>query len=160
MRATLLAVVAACALLAGPSAAPAAAQSATLRFQIIEADGFTATDPAIADVQKVLSELFRFRGYRLAAEAVIRASGGFSQQVAAVNGQVYTISGDGAGFVGEGHRAAGQFYIDGLTLWTDETSVVLQTSLTMPVGQTVVVGSAKPSGEAPTLILVVKPVAP
>ena len=45
----------------------------TLRFQLIEADGFTESDPAIADVTDALGSLFRFEGYRLAGEAVVRA---------------------------------------------------------------------------------------
>jgi hypothetical protein len=42
-----------------------------LHFQIIEADGTTRTDTAIAPVEAQLRKLFRFQGYKLLAEASI-----------------------------------------------------------------------------------------
>jgi hypothetical protein len=71
-------------------------ESVTLRFQIIHADGFTETDPAIEDVSGVLRSLFRFRGYRLAAESVVRVTAGahFSQKTVDSDGAEYVIEGD------------------------------------------------------------------
>ncbi|MFQ5538400.1 MAG: hypothetical protein ACE5GJ_13225 [Gemmatimonadota bacterium] len=37
-----------------------------LTFQLVEADGFSGTDPAIAEVEKELRKVFDFKGYRLA----------------------------------------------------------------------------------------------
>jgi hypothetical protein len=134
-----------------------AAQSPVLRFQIVEADGFTETDPAIADVRDALRELFRFRGYRLAAEAVIRVNGGsFSQDVATTSGPTYRLTAEHVALIRGDGPQAGNVSINNLGLWIGEDQRVLQTSLTVPVGQTVVVGSARPSNSGPTLILVVR----
>lgn len=139
------------------AAAPAAAQSPVLRFQIIEADGFTETDPAIADVREALADLFRFRGYRLAAEAVIRVNGGeFRQDLAMPDGGVYHINADHVALIRGDGPEAGNVQIRELGLWVGNSQQVLRTSLTVPVGQTVVVGSARPTNDGPTLILVVR----
>lgn len=45
-----------------------------LHFQLIEADGFTDTDPAIAPVEAQLRKVFQFKGYRLMGEAVVGAT--------------------------------------------------------------------------------------
>jgi hypothetical protein len=47
-----------------------------LRFQLIEANGFTDSDPAIADVEAELRKVFQFRGYRLGGEAVVTVTDG------------------------------------------------------------------------------------
>jgi hypothetical protein len=134
-----------------------AAQSPVLRFQIVEADGFTETDPAIADVRDALRELFRFRGYRLAAETVIRVNGGsFSQDVATTSGPTSRLTAEHVALIRGDGPQAGNVSINNLGLWIGEDQRVLQTSLTVPVGQTVVVGSARPSNSGPTLILVVR----
>lgn len=52
------------------------AATLVFRFQIIEADGFTGTDSAIAGVEQSLRELFRFSGYRLVNEIVVSAREG------------------------------------------------------------------------------------
>ncbi len=45
-----------------------------LHFQLIEADGFTESDPRIAQVEDQLRRLFPFQGYRLAGEATVTAT--------------------------------------------------------------------------------------
>lgn len=47
-----------------------------LHVQVIEADGFTGRDTAIADIEQTLRQTFRYRGYRLAGEAHIQAREG------------------------------------------------------------------------------------
>jgi len=47
-----------------------------LRFQIIEADGFSGRDAAIAEVEEELRGLLRYEGYRLVAESVLRVREG------------------------------------------------------------------------------------
>ena len=140
-----------------PQALEAQEPAVLLRFQIIEADGFTETDPAIADVREVLAELFRFRGYRLAAEAVVRAgSGRFRQRVAGTEGRTFSITGH-ASARGTDSRTATQVMLGELTLWVSDSSPVLETAVTVPVGQTVVLGTARPRADQPVLILVVRP---
>lgn len=141
---------------------PAEAQTVVLRFQVIEADGFTETDPAIGDVRQVLQELFRFRGYRLAAETVIRVGGGGFQQQMAGNDGVFHIAAGNVFQLEDGGTGTArptstpQIAIRELSLWVGDGVRVLETSLTVPIGQTVVVGSAKPAGDGPVLILVVR----
>ncbi len=47
-----------------------------LDVQVIEADGFTTRDTAIAAIEQTLRETFRYRGYRLVGEARIQAREG------------------------------------------------------------------------------------
>jgi hypothetical protein len=47
-----------------------------LHVQVVEADGFTGRDSAIADIEQTLRQTFRYRGYRLAGEAYIQAREG------------------------------------------------------------------------------------
>ena len=136
-------------------------ESVLLRFQIIHADGFTETDPAIADVSEVLRELFRFRGYRLAAESVVRVTAGadFRQTTADGDGVEYVIEGN-ANMRGDNRSNSVRLGVNLLRSVPGpdgRTTQLIQTSLTVPVGQTVVVGSARTSPDVPTVILVVRP---
>lgn len=145
------------ALLALPSTGDAQAQSVILSFQVIEADGFTERDPAIEDVRQTLQELFRFRGYRLAAEAVIRVShGSFSQKLATADGAAYHIGADQVVLVEAESAGAPTIALSDLALHVTNGDRLISTSLRVPVGQTVVVGSGRPSSDGPTLILVVR----
>lgn len=47
-----------------------------LHVQVIEADGFSGRDSAIADIEQTLRQTFRYSGYRLAGEAHIQAREG------------------------------------------------------------------------------------
>lgn len=47
-----------------------------LDVQVIEANGFTSRDSAIADIEPTLRQTFRYRGYRLAGEARVQAREG------------------------------------------------------------------------------------
>lgn len=127
-----------------------------LRFQIIEADGFTETDPAIEDVQAALQDLFRFRGYRLVAEVVAqtRAPGSLEQRVVAGQEQAYRISAQLERVISSDAGTAVELSVRLATLGN---STVISTSLTVPSGQTVVVGSARAQAGGNPLILVVRP---
>jgi hypothetical protein len=137
-------------------------ESVLLRFQIIQADGFTETDASIADVSQVLRELFRFRGYRLAAESVVRVTSGaeFRQTTSDSDGVEYIIEGN-AMMRGDGRsdsvRLGVQLYRDRARPDGPPLVHLIQTALTVPVGQTVVVGSARTAPDMPTIILVVRP---
>jgi hypothetical protein len=136
----------------------ARAQSVTLRFQIIEADGFTETDSAIADVREALRELFRFRGYRLATETLIRVDDGhFSQNFPTAGEVQYSITAKHV-MLANDSAGAKNVNIRDLGLWAGSDDQILTTSLTVPVGQTVVVGATRMrKTDAPVLILVVRP---
>lgn len=121
-----------------------------LRFQIIEADGFTDPDPRIADVTEELAKLFQFRGYRLAGEALVTATDGarFSQTLSAGDG-VYRVEG-------------GVFWVQGSTLRLDSVELfapgmgtVLTTTVNIRPGQTLVLGSSSTQRATSTLLLTV-----
>jgi len=129
-----------------------------LRFQIIEADGFTNSDPAIADVEAALQDVFRFRGYRLVGESLVQSEvpGNVTQQIV---GRV----GNQAGVPFMIHARLNRL-LQGDSARAVSMDVELQggtaqlgTSLTVPSGQTVVVGTAQSRQDGHTFILVVRP---
>ncbi len=136
--------------------APATVQ---LRFQVIEADGFSGTDADIADVEGALRELFRFRGYRLAADGMLSGTARSTVRQALGGGgndqDRYFIEATIGDVTLDGDRSV-------VTLQT-ELSVgrygrVLQSGISVPNGQTVVLGSARPDPSQGAIILVVRPV--
>jgi len=127
-----------------------------LHFQLIEADGFTEQDLAIADVRDALDALFRFEGYRLAAETQLAmVEGTRASQPIAGSARPYSLAAtllsvrvhdDGGGSVTVMVRLASGVMDDGIA-----------TTLTVPLGETVVLGSARRAASEPTLILTVRP---
>lgn len=123
-----------------------------LHFQVIEADGFTGSDPEIAEIEEELRKLFNFQGYRLAARTVLQTlEGGEVGQ--SVGGLGYMIQ----GFVREvrrqddGGRLTMEIGIDNL----------FTTTVSVPLGETVVLGSGQLpggfEGDVRAAILVVRP---
>ncbi len=125
-----------------------------LWFQIIAADGPAEPDERIRGVESALRELFRFEGYRLLAETQMAAMEG--------TGSTQSLVEDGQQFMIEGHirevraKGGGGSVVVNVSLVGTEMGRAIQTSMAVPVGQTVVLGSAKPI-EGPTLILTVRP---
>lgn len=109
-------------------------QAVRLNFLLIEADGFTGSDAAIADVEEELRKLFSFRGYRLAARAALQT---------VEDGHVTQLLGD------RGYQVAGRIHRldvdgDGGSLTMDvELSNLFATTVTVPLGETVVIGSGQ-----------------
>lgn len=107
----------------------------SLRFMLIEADGFTSSDPAIADVEEELRKLFNFQGYRLAARSTVQAlDGGFVEQ--RIGDRSYEIVAQVDDVDAE----------DGTLSMSVDFSGLFSTSVRIPLGQTVVLGS----GQMPT----------
>lgn len=122
-----------------------------LRFQVIEADGSRERDPRIADVEAALRELFRFEGYELLAETQMGAvEGGTSTQ--AVQG--YMIRGEVREVRTAGARGAVEVHV---ILFAPELGELIRTSMTVPVDETVVLGSAQVDPDRPAIILTVRP---
>ena len=126
-----------------------------LRFQIVEADGFTTSDSAIADVEVALRELFRFRGYRLATEAMVSGQAGNTlQQTVLLRDQIpVTLTVE----VPSVRRTSDAAAVEMRIVMTVGNTNALSTAVTVPSGQTVVLGSARPLPNIGTLILVVRP---
>lgn len=130
---------------------------AALKFQIIEANGFTQSDTSIARVESVLRGLFRFNGYRLVAEAFIQTkeeSSG-SQMIVGENGEHYGLNVE----VHKISRRAGKASAEVTTsLWVGIPNLTaLSNTVNMPDGQTIVLGSTRTDQKRGALILVVTP---
>jgi type II secretory pathway component GspD/PulD (secretin) len=126
-----------------------------LRFQIVEADGFTTRDSAIADVETALRELFRFRGYRLATEAMVSGQAGTTlQQTVLLRDEIPVTLTVEVPRVSRNKDAAA---VELRIVMAVGSTNALSTAVTVPNGQTVVLGSARPLPNIGTLILVVRP---
>lgn len=142
------------------------AATVVLRFQLIAAESTQTRDPAISAVESQLRSLFRFPGYRLLSEATAVASmhSDFNLLIPAgderlqLTGTVASVNtGDAnptvflrvllARPVPVVEKGTGAVMAGGL----------LGTGLTVPLGQTVVMGSTTPGGSIQALILVVRP---
>ena len=126
-----------------------------LHFQIIEADGAAEPDPAIAEVERELRGLFRFDGYELLAETQVAAiqGTGVRQDVAGESGQRFHING-GVSSVRRGAETT-TVTLD-VELWVGDNDPVLTTSVTVPTGHSVVLGTASSPVYEGALILVVR----
>ena len=126
-----------------------------LHFQLIAANGGGVPDPAIHEVERVLRDLFRFEGYSLAAEAQIGAIEGTGSTQALNYNQVrYGINAYVQQIRQRGGTGAVQLHVE---LVADYAGSIIETAMTVPVGQTVVLGSAQPDPDRPTIILTVRP---
>jgi hypothetical protein len=128
--------------------------SVRLHFQVIGANGSTTTDSAIADVESVLRRLFQFRGYRLLAQAMLGGvEGSGMEQRLASEGRGLNIS----AYIND-VRSSGDSGVVHLEVQLHVSGVgnVLQTSVNVRSGQTIVLGSTQPDPQSETLILTVR----
>jgi len=131
--------------------------SVRLNFQIIQADGAPTKDPAIADVEAELRKLFRFRGYRLVAEAVAGGMEGSEvRQIVSGVGGPYIITANIFDARGAGDSGSVRIKAE---LFVDRYGNVLNTAVTLRPGQTAVLGNAQMGEKSGlgTLILTVRP---
>lgn len=126
-----------------------------LHFRIIRADGAATGDPSIADVEPVLRELFRFRGYSLLAEAVVSsmARGETAQDVAAPEGQFRLVA---QIHEVKGSADSGTVALS-VRLIVPNMGATLETTVNLRAGQTAVLGNAQLTQAQGALILTVKP---
>ncbi len=120
-----------------------------LRFQVIEADGFQGSDLAIADVEAQLRKLFQFRGYRLAAQAMLTVTDG-SEIRQSLSGaeDVYLVD-------GSAHWRSGGATALQIRLWHGRNDILLETAVNVRPGQTLVLGTSPKEGSTATLLLTV-----
>jgi hypothetical protein len=126
-----------------------------LRFQIIHADGPGAPDSAIAEVEAALRSLFRFRGYRLVADAVVGGlEGSHVEQTVSGEGGPYLIQADIEELRGTGDSTTVRLKV-AFRAFTSGGS--LETTVRVRAGQTVVLGNAGAPSNRGTVILTVRP---
>ena len=126
-----------------------------LRFQLIEADSFQDEDPAIAEVVQELRSLFRFDGYRLLGEALVTLAGG------TMDTQEFMQRFLGTEETFEIHAATrmdrpGAVRLDPVRLLQGGNDILLETSVNVSQGQTVVIGGAKARLGGRSFILTVR----
>jgi len=130
-----------------------------LNFQLIAADGASRADPAIADVEAELRNLFRYEGYRLLAEALVTGT---------ARSHVEQVIGDARGApetnfymlgvgIGEVRTIGDSGYVSLDVQLRSPLTGALQTRINARAGQTVVLGNAQLREGGGTVILVVRP---
>jgi hypothetical protein len=124
-----------------------------LSFRLIQANGATTGDPALADVEPTLRSLFRFQGYRLVGEGVVAAIEGsqFSQTLWAGTLR-YELDGKIERLWGRGDSATVPLDVQ-LTLIPGR----FRTSVSVPIGKTAVLGNVQAGPTRTVLILAVRP---
>ena len=143
----------------------------TVRFQLIAALDSNHRDPAIAGIDAELRKLFRFAGYELIGEGTTRTEE-MSEFTMTLSTRVKQVGADRfreafqiRGFV-EGVEGAGEGRTVRMNVALQDASRgkempdMLRTGLTMPAGQSVILGSASPTltiASRVALILVVQP---
>ena len=124
-----------------------------LHFQLIQADGYADDDPRISEVEAELRRIFRFVGYRLAGEAMVSATSASDLQ------QRFSGTEDTYMITAEAQRLSpGVIRLEEVTLWgpvAGRQEPILQTSINIRPGQTLVLGSS-PQGGGATLLLTVR----
>lgn len=121
-----------------------------LRFQLIEADGYTDTDARIADVERELRKILQFGGYRLSGEAFVTATDGTEfQQTLAGNGGIYQVAGEVRWVQG------GTLRLREVRLYAPSAGPVLTTTVNIRTGQTLILGSSSRASSTATLLLTV-----
>jgi hypothetical protein len=129
-----------------------------LHFQLIEADGAGAADPRIADLEAELRQLFRYGGYRLAAEAVVTGTArstieqSIGGDVRRGEGYALTVNIGEVRVIGESGYVALN-----VNLRSPFGSGGLGTRVNARTGQTLVIGNAQLTQGSGTMILAVRP---
>jgi len=144
----------------------------SMRFKLIAALDSSMRDPAIEELDAELRKLFKFRGYELIGEGTMLSEES-TDFMTTVSTRPRVIGKDMAGkdmMHYETFRIRG--WMDGVSGAGSERTIrvsvtlqdagndseLLRTGLTLPIGQTVILGSAKPTmGARGALILVVTP---
>lgn len=118
-----------------------------MEIRVIEANGFTTTDPAIADIEQTLRETFKYRGYKLLGQTRIQARewGVFRQA-----GPQFTISGRVQRAMVEGNERRIPIEVN----LQVANMAGLESTVTATVGKPVVLGQSTPGG---AIILVLRP---
>ena len=123
-----------------------------LQFQIIRADGAAPPDSAIAQVESQLRRLFRFRGYRLIAQATTVSSGNSNFRVrTSGDHEEFDIEGGLEDIIVSGDSGSARLAVN---LSASRFGPILNTRMNIRLGHTAVIGG-QPVG-ADALVLAVR----
>jgi hypothetical protein len=125
-----------------------------LHFQLIRATAGGEVTPGLDRIAEALGELLRFNGYELMSEAVVSASerGIVEQSLGSADGPVQLGAriNDVRGYDNNG---SAELQVD---LRRASGGSLLATNVVVPMGQTVVLGTAYPGSDGSALILTVR----
>jgi hypothetical protein len=134
----------------------------TLHFQLIAADNSGRRDPNVAGVDSLLRGVLKYSGYRLLSNAVVNVmERSTAQQSLSGEGDDYVLyyqvqdvttdNGSGSVAIRVSLQKSGNFSVNG-SVQHDPT--LLSTGVTIPIGNTVVLGTSVESGKARPIIVV------
>lgn len=125
-----------------------------LNVQIIEANGFTERDSAIADIEQTLRETFKYRGYRLAGETRILAREGTAFRTTTAGN--FMLEGEVArvAMSGEEQRVPIELRLMRRPASQDGQAIELAGTITGTIGKPTVLGQSTNQG---AVILVIRP---
>lgn len=135
----------------------------TLSFQLVSAENSGTRDPGVAGLDSLLRGVLKFTGYRLLTTSVASASeNGHVSQTLSADGEPFTLAVDVTDLRVDGNDASVHLNV---SLWRAAMPSkgqvpiqVLMTGVTVPIGQTVVLGtSTTDNGQGRALILTVRP---
>jgi type II secretory pathway component GspD/PulD (secretin) len=136
--------------------------SLTLNFQLIAAENTNTRDPGVAGLDSLLRGVLKYSGYRLLTTSVATASeDGIVSQTLSADGENFTLQVHITDVRIEGSNASVHLGVSLMraALMSKGTlpATVLSTGVTVPVGQTVVLGTSATDNGQRALILTVRP---
>jgi hypothetical protein len=136
--------------------------SVTLNFQLIAAENTNTRDPGVAGLDSLLRGVLKYSGYRLLTTSVATASeNGYVSQTLSADGENFTLQVQVSDLRVEGNDASVHLTVglvrNGVPSKGLAPASVLSTGVTVPVGQTVVLGTSATDTGQRALILTVRP---
>ena len=136
--------------------------SVTLNFQLIAAENSNTRDPGVAGLDSLLRGVLKYTGYRLLTTSVASASeGGIVTQTLSADGETFSLEVHVTDMRVDGNDASVHLSVhlmrNGVPSKAQPASQVLSTGVTVPVGQTVVLGTSATDVGQRALILTVRP---
>jgi hypothetical protein len=142
------------------------AASISLTFQLIAAEDAPTRDPGLAGLDSLLRGVLRFNGYRLLGTAVVSAGefADVTQTLTATDQEAIKLSVSVRDVYLAGEASSVRLTVRMVRNYGLPNSTMrgmyddlLTTGVTVPIGQTVVLGTAAVTGNVKALILTVKP---
>lgn len=136
--------------------------SVTLNFQLVAAENTNTRDPGVAGLDSLLRGVLKYSGYRLLTTSVATASeNSIVSQTLNADGESFTLSVEVSDLRIDGNDASVHLNVAlqrNAAPSKQQASVqVLSTGVTVPVGQTVVLGTSATDVGQRALILTVRP---
>lgn len=134
----------------------------TLNFQLIAAENSTTRDPGVAGLDSLLRGVLKYSGYRLLTTSMASASENSTvSQTLSADGETFTLAVNVTDLRVDGNEASVHLnvalYRNAVPSKGQALNQVLSTGVTVPIGQTVVLGTSATDVGQRALILTVRP---